>query len=429
MNVLILTPDAVGSTLLQRLITIYMQFHNYDRPVINLHELTNGLIKYHNHTFNQEVLGKKVDKMGYYQSLSEITELLQNADHYKTSRLAHYHIKARQDAIKDQVPFYEYLNENFLIISCRRHNVFEHALSWTLTKITKKLNVYSPEEKINSFIRLYRDGIIIDPTSLLQTLEAYKSYLKWCDDHFSISSYFYYEEHLPNIERFIMNLPLFQEQPIKLSWNDNFGIDFNDWNKCHYLSSDIGSMALTNHTELSKLANSATIPNEDIGLLIEFLESYRKIADPSWPRINSINEYNNLPLKIRDECENKFKLNPQKNSTAVAVTRTELMLPADHINFLNKYADQYESTNKIINDMRESGIIFGPPPIKKQTMQEKRFLIKNFDQLLDVYNQWVKINPTVGNVIDSSIIEKFIGMEQQYWNPPQDTNLITQSRQ
>ena len=56
MNVLILTPDAVGSTLLQRLITIYMQFHSYDRPVINLHELTNGLVKYHNEKFNQEVL-------------------------------------------------------------------------------------------------------------------------------------------------------------------------------------------------------------------------------------------------------------------------------------------------------------------------------------------------------------------------------------
>ena len=60
MNVLILTPDAVGSTLLQRLITIYMQFHQYDRPVINLHELTNGLVKYHNSVLNQDVLGKKL---------------------------------------------------------------------------------------------------------------------------------------------------------------------------------------------------------------------------------------------------------------------------------------------------------------------------------------------------------------------------------
>ena len=55
MNVLILTPDRVGSTLLQRLITVYMNMHNFDQPVINLHELTNGLIKYYNSRFNQEL--------------------------------------------------------------------------------------------------------------------------------------------------------------------------------------------------------------------------------------------------------------------------------------------------------------------------------------------------------------------------------------
>lgn len=61
MNVLILTPDRVGSTLLQRLITIYMAAHDYDKPVINLHELSNGLMKYYSPTFNQEVLGKPND--------------------------------------------------------------------------------------------------------------------------------------------------------------------------------------------------------------------------------------------------------------------------------------------------------------------------------------------------------------------------------
>ena len=41
MNYLILTPDGVGSTILQRLITmtLYMEKHN----VMNTHELTNGI--------------------------------------------------------------------------------------------------------------------------------------------------------------------------------------------------------------------------------------------------------------------------------------------------------------------------------------------------------------------------------------------------
>jgi hypothetical protein len=77
MNVLILTPDAVGSTLLQRMLTIYMQFHAFDRPVINLHELTNGLARYYSPEFNQELVGKRtVKNWGYYQSLAEVVDLL-----------------------------------------------------------------------------------------------------------------------------------------------------------------------------------------------------------------------------------------------------------------------------------------------------------------------------------------------------------------
>ena len=128
MNVLILTPDAVGSTFLQRVLTIYMQLHNFDRPVINLHELTNGIAKYYNPELGQEVLGKKQDKWGYYQSLEQVVEILSSVDHYKTSRLALYHIKNRGDSLADQVQFYQYLRDNFYIISCRRENLFEHAI-------------------------------------------------------------------------------------------------------------------------------------------------------------------------------------------------------------------------------------------------------------------------------------------------------------
>ena len=128
-----------------------MQFHQFDRPVINLHELTNGLVKYHNTTFDQDVLGKKNESWGYHQSLEQIVELLSSVTHYKTSRLAHYHIRNRQDTIADQKSFYQYLNDNFYIISCRRHNIFEHSLSWCLSKITKKLNVYNDGEKIDNF--------------------------------------------------------------------------------------------------------------------------------------------------------------------------------------------------------------------------------------------------------------------------------------
>jgi hypothetical protein len=207
MNVLLLTPDAVGSTLLQRLITIYMQFHTFDQPVINLHELTNGLEKFYSPDFNREILGKpnRVNKSwGYYQSLNEVIDLLASVDHYKTARLAEYHVNQRQDSISSQVPFYQYLNDNFFIIACRRRNLFEHALSWGLNKITKKLNVYTANEKINTFYDIYKNQVELDLLSFKQSLDRYRSYLTWSDNNFTAGSYFYYEDHIDNPEKYIL---------------------------------------------------------------------------------------------------------------------------------------------------------------------------------------------------------------------------------
>ena len=180
MNVLILTPDRVGSTLLQRLITIYMIRKGFDRPVINLHELSNGLEKYFNDSLQQEVLGKPrgVD-WGYFQTLTEVVDLLSSVDHYKTSRLAHYHLINRQDSIGDQIKFYEYLNNNFFIISCQRENLFEHALSWLINSHSKRLNVYSPAEKVDIFANLYRDGITATQQGLEKHLDNYVKYDQW----------------------------------------------------------------------------------------------------------------------------------------------------------------------------------------------------------------------------------------------------------
>jgi hypothetical protein len=171
MNVLILTPDRVGSTLLQRLLTVYMLRREFGRPVINLHELTNGLIKYYNDLMNQEVLGKPNSSgWGYFQSLPDIIDMLSSVDHYKTSRLAHYHLINRNDSLDDQLKFYEYLNTNFYIISCRRDNLFEHGLSWAIQAHSKKLNVYSPQEKINDFQKVRVKKILEELRITIKTL-------------------------------------------------------------------------------------------------------------------------------------------------------------------------------------------------------------------------------------------------------------------
>ena len=236
MNILILTPDRVGSTLLQRLITIYANLADPTKLTINLHELTNGLVKYYNDKFGKEVLGKKEKSWGYYQSLSEVVDLLSNSTHDVTSRLAYYHIKNRKDSLGDQLSFYEYLNENFYIIAARRNNIFEHALSWAIAVESKKLNVYSFEEKYQIFNNMFVNGININKNTLLKYLNSYIEYLNWSDNHFKINSYFNYENDLPNIENYILNLTPFKGLST-CTWENKFNISWDDWNRMHYLLS------------------------------------------------------------------------------------------------------------------------------------------------------------------------------------------------
>lgn len=406
MNVLILTPDAVGSTLLQRVLTIYMQFHEFSRPVINLHELTNGLIKYHSPVFNQHVLGKpERGAWGYFQSLQEIVDLLSSVDHYKTSRLAQYHLVNRLERPADLMPFYQYLNDNFFIIACRRENVLEQALSWSLTKITNKLNVYTAAEKINSFAKYYCDPIIIDTTVFLQNLETYKKYLDWSETHFNVASYFYYEQHVPNIEQYILGLPIFASQPKRVSWQDQYQQTFSDWNKCHYLNSDIGSLPY----KQQDLIENAITSEQD------FVRRYQSFENPTWPKINNLNDFRNLPKHIQNEYTHLYHL----------TTNTINLLPASHQEFLGPRMKNYQNTVKQIQTLVENKVLVTPPPIKKQTLLEKIYLIKNIQDCLDIYNNWVEKNPTVAQPLSIDMLESVAHTEIEHWKSKKLSTALT----
>lgn len=370
MNVLILTPDAVGSTLLQRLITIYMQLHEFDRPVINLHELTNGLEKYYSPEFNREIVSKsRVKNWGYYQSLEEVVELLSGVDHYKTSRLAQYHITRRQDPIEKQIPFYQYLDDNFFIIACRRHNIFEHALSMSLNKITKKLNVYNHEEKVDTFVDMYVNKINIDTNVFVQQLDIYRKYIKWSTDHFNIGSFFYYDQHLENIEQYILDLPIFSSQSKKITWKEKFNIDFYDWNRMHHVPSNLGSLLTGNKYSLLT---------------------------------HSTNTSDNRQLTV------------QTPNTVRDLIVSNLDIQAQH--YINQHAAGYDAVNSAIQRMQDLDILVSRPPIKKQTLREKIHMIKNFDQCLELYNQWIQKYPDLGKPLSDNDIQKQCKQEYQFWN-------------
>ena len=284
MNVLILTPDRVGSTLLQRLLTVYANINeNHDPLTINLHELTNGLVSYHNEQFNRTVLGKcefqdnGASGWGYHQNLETIVNLLKNCNHDVTSRLAHYHIKNRRDSISDQLSFYEYLNKNFHIIATRRKNLFEHAMSWAIVGETKNLNVYNFEQKYQVLKNIHEHGITVQPEVMEKYLNQYTQYMDWVDRHFNVSSYFEYERDLQDLENFILKQNVFNKIKEPLRWQDRFGINWNEWNRMHYLLSLVSfdydfskeeKMFIKNNIDLYSQARIYIQDLQDNGIII-----------------------------------------------------------------------------------------------------------------------------------------------------------------
>lgn len=362
MNVLILTPDGVGSTLLQRVLTVQMLLSDFDKPVINLHELTNGLGSFYSPELNSMVLGKfqSGSKIGYGQTLSEIVDLLEQHDHYKTSRLAYYHILRRNDTYDEQRKFYEYLNENFYVISARRKNLLDYALSWCLRNISKKLNVYSTEEKVLAFLDLFRDPVVVDTEVLIGHLEEYKDYIGWSNKNFDIGSHYYYESHVNNLENYMLSLPIFASRQ-KKTWQDVYDISFNDFNKCHKSIGDVGAIALEK--------------NKDFKLLTFDQNTNKK--------------------------EIEEKLFPY--------------LPVETQTFVERHRANYKKAHKSINHLVKLGVLVSHVPIKKLTFAEKKFITKNFNDCVDVYNDWILKNPSLGEPITDNLLSLEFQKDNSMW--------------
>ena len=396
MNVLILTPDAVGSTLLQRMLTIYMQFHDFGRPVINLHELTNGLARYYSPEFNQELVSKHTLKTKvYHQSLQQVVEMLSSVNHYKTSRLAQYHLIRRGDSVAEQIPFYNYLNDNFFVIACRRENVFEHAASLTLNTVTKKLNVYNAYEKIDTFYDMYKSGITLDAAVFERQLTAYKNYIAWSEQYFNIGAYFNYEKDISRLEQYILNLPIFSTQSNTVTWDQNFGHSFNEWNQMHYIRSDPGALSCPPAQASEKLLLNIPDPVVD----------YQQHSLPQMPAVHSAADLATLPPDV------------VKIWACDVVSRTGIvpLLDSENQQKLAPYQSGYALAKTTIDQMIQLGIMISGPPIKKQTMHDKHQIIKNFDQLTEVYNCWIEKNPDVGGPVDHDTIQNQISTESDFW--------------
>lgn len=443
MNVLILTPDAVGGTLLERLITIYMQFNEFDRPVIDVSHIELGLETYWCPSFNQKILrGMHDGDFRRMQNLGEVQNLLQSVNHYKVIKMPFYNMAFRQDPVQDQTPFFRYLNQNYFVISCRRNNVFEHALSWSLNKITKSLNVYSTDEKIKTFAAIYHTGIELDPLSVIQSCDDYRRYIDWCDRFFQVSSYYVYEQHMPAIERYVLSLPIFSGRKNKITWEQKFGHDFNTWNSCHHRLSDIGALCLNGKIPMPIPFEKQSTQQSDLlqrrqNHWQQFQQAYQTVADSTWPRLESPGDWHHMPEHIKREClethdigfhihevfiiDRRLRSGNTDPMIMGTVSETSLdkvkhAISKMHQNFLDQHFERYNLAHQCIDNMVDLGIL--PErgiPIKKQTLTEKKHIIKNFAACLEAYNDWASKYPQFPSYTDQESIDRECQQQNSHW--------------
>ena len=370
MNVVILTPDRVGSTLLQRLITVRMAAHDYGQPVINLHELTNGIEQYHSEHFGQTVLGKPRDgrPWGYHQTLPEVVALLAGAEHCVTSRLAHYHLLNRADSAADQEQLYRYINDNFYIISAQREDLLEHALSWCIYQQSKKLNVYSHAEKLETFAQLGQGRIRIDPVQMVTYLNRYVEYIQWTEENFRVDRVFHYEQDLPNIDQWISDLPIWPTADPG-SWESQYGQSFADWNLCHYLISDLSGLG-------------QQLPPPDLARLPAPEQSVKP-------------NYQLVQAATVADCARSLSVEDQR--------------------FLSRAGPAYVAAHHSIQELVDQRVLVTPVPIKLQTMMEKSLMIHDFPLVVKIYNDWAD-RTGLGQRRDLSAIELQAACELEQWH-------------
>ena len=195
MNYLILTPDGVGSTILQRLITTALYLEK--EPVMNTHELTNGLI-IDNHVATKDF------SLEYRQSLPQIIDILNSSSKNISlvSRVAKYHLDSRKDNLEDQKNFFNFLH-NFYSkkIMCIRENIFEYAMSWSIRNKSKVLNVYTREDR-EKVLEVSQ----VDEDYFLQKCKDYVDYQSWIEKYFPSVEIVSYESMLKDIDNIIEKL-------------------------------------------------------------------------------------------------------------------------------------------------------------------------------------------------------------------------------
>lgn len=219
---LILTPDGVGSTYLQRALTVYL--HSAGLDYWNTHELLNGLGLSEGNLY-------KDFSLGYSQTIPEICGLLESTSNSLVSRIAQYHITSRLENKKENYQqLYDVCNKKFdKIFYCTR-DPFEYALSWSIRRNTKTLNVYSVKERIS----VHGEDIkqTLDLRYFNGKLKQYSNYEYWAEDNFNITRAVNYDDNHRDVDSMMKDLT-----GLDHNVESRLGISLQEYSTIRYMTS------------------------------------------------------------------------------------------------------------------------------------------------------------------------------------------------
>ena len=96
----------------------------------------------------------------------------------------------------------------------------------------------------------------------------------------------------------------------------------------------------------------------------------------------------------------------------------------ENYNFLKTHMPVYQQTQQELFKLVENKILTTGIPIKLQSLQEKKHIIKNFDQCVEWYNQWVTAT-NYGNIYTVDNLNSIAADEETRLNHPVTlTNLL-----
>lgn len=284
MSYLILTPDGVGSTILQRVLSIALYLEKV--AVQNTHELTNGLVLENN-------IVKKEFSIEYGQSLDDITNILQKSSpNVKlVSRIAKYHIDNRGDDLNKQKKFYSFLNKFYdKKIMCLRKNVFEYAMSWSIRKKSQIQNVYekADRDKVQQVKQ-------VDEEFFVRKCKEYVNYIEWVENNFPNVLKIYYEDLITDADKILEKITLY-----KNTFTKKFSIDLSSILKIEY--------KYTKPFFLQK--NIDKINKDEIQILVNYRDLCKELTKKGLilhvPVKNTVLEDKKNQIENFDQCLNIF---------------------------------------------------------------------------------------------------------------------------